>query len=441
MKRREKRMEWNPPQILITTFLSLILLGTLILLLPISTTDGISFIDALFTSTSAMTVTGLVVVDTGTAFTYFGEIVIMMLIQLGGLGIMTFAVLIYLALGRKIGIRERLLIKQALNQNTIGGVIALAKRLLIFSLIMEAMAIVFLSLVWVPELGWGQGLYASVFHAISAFNNAGFSIWSDSLSGYVGDPVINIVITILFIIGGIGFTVVFDMWQSKEFRQVSLHSKLMIIGTLAINIFSFLMIFVLEYNNPNTLASMSTPDQIQSAYFQAVTPRTAGFNTLDIGSMEHASLFYMIILMFIGGGSASTAGGIKLTTAILIVLATFTFYKQREEVVTFKRSLPYSLVLRALSLAMGSVLVVLVAIFILNLTEDAPFLDIVFEGVSAFGTVGLSMGLTGSLTIIGKITIILTMLVGKLGPLTFAFAFAKHRIDRVKYPKEDVLTG
>ncbi|WP_188652620.1 TrkH family potassium uptake protein [Pontibacillus salipaludis] len=441
MKRRDKQMEWNPPQILITTFLSLIVLGTLILMLPISTTNGISIIDALFTSTSAMTVTGLVVVDTGTAFTYFGEIVIMALIQLGGLGIMTFAVLIYLALGRKIGIRERLLIKQALNQNTIGGVIALAKRLLIFSLIMEAIAVVFLSLVWVPELGWGQGLYASVFHAISAFNNAGFSIWSDSLSGYVGDPVVNIVITILFIIGGIGFTVVFDMWQSKEFRQLSLHSKLMIVGTLAINIFSFLMIFVLEYNNPNTLASMTTPDQIQSAYFQAVTPRTAGFNTLDIGSMEHASLFYMIILMFIGGGSASTAGGIKLTTALLIVLATFTFYKQREEVVTFKRSLPYSLVLRALSLAMGSVFVVLVAIFVLNLTEDAPFLDIVFEGVSAFGTVGLSMGLTGSLTIIGKVTIILTMLVGKLGPLTFAFAFAKHRIDRVKYPKEDVLTG
>ncbi|MCD5322139.1 MULTISPECIES: TrkH family potassium uptake protein [Pontibacillus] len=434
-------MEWNPPQILISTFLALILVGTFILLLPISTTEGISFVDALFTSTSAMTVTGLVVVDTGTAFTTFGEIVIMALIQLGGLGIMTFAVFIYLALGRKIGIRERLLIKQALNQNTLGGVIALAKRLLIFSLVVEAMAVVFLTLEWGADLGWGRALYASVFHAISAFNNAGFSIWSDSLSGYVGDPVVNLVITILFIIGGIGFTVVFDMWKSKDFSQLSLHSKLMILGTIGINVISFFMIFVLEYNNPNTLASMSTPDQIQASYFQAVTPRTAGFNTLDIGSMEHASLFYMIILMFIGGGSASTAGGIKLTTALLIVLATFTFYKQREEVVTFKRSLPYPLILRALSLAMGSVVVVLVAIFILNLTEDAPFLDIVFEGVSAFGTVGLSMGLTGSLTTIGKVTIILTMLIGKLGPLTFAFAFARHRTDRVKYPKEDVLTG
>lgn len=441
MKKRDKQMEWNPPQILISTFLALILVGTFILLLPISTTEGISFVDALFTSTSAMTVTGLVVVDTGTAFTTFGEIVIMALIQLGGLGIMTFAVFIYLALGRKIGIRERLLIKQALNQNTLGGVIALAKRLLIFSLVVEAIAVVFLTLEWGPDLGWGRALYASVFHAISAFNNAGFSIWSDSLSGYVGDPVVNLVITILFIIGGIGFTVVFDMWKSKDFSQLSLHSKLMILGTIGINVISFFMIFVLEYNNPNTLASMSTPDQIQASYFQAVTPRTAGFNTLDIGSMEHASLFYMIILMFIGGGSASTAGGIKLTTALLIVLATFTFYKQREEVVTFKRSLPYPLILRALSLAMGSVVVVLVAIFILNLTEDAPFLDIVFEGVSAFGTVGLSMGLTGSLTTVGKVTIILTMLIGKLGPLTFAFAFARHRTDRVKYPKEDVLTG
>ncbi|AKG05300.1 Ktr system potassium transporter B [Salimicrobium jeotgali] len=431
----------NPPQIIISIFIGLIAIGTLLLSLPIANTEGISFIDALFTATSAMTVTGLIVVDTGTAYTLFGQIVILALIQLGGLGIMTFAVLIYVAVGKKIGIKQRLLLKQALNQSAIGGVVRLAIRLLIFSIIVETIAVIFLSLKWIPEMGLGQGIYASIFHSISAFNNAGFSIWSDSLSAYAVSPVVNIVISFLFIIGGIGFTVVFDMWNSKEFTHLALQTKLMIVGTLTINVLSFFIIFFLEYNNPNTLANLSSLGKIQAAYFQAVTPRTAGFNTLDIGQMEEASLFFIITLMFIGGGSASTAGGIKLTTALAILLATISFFKDKERVTIYRRSLTYHVILKALALTVGSMCVVIITIFILDLTENAPFLMIVFESVSAFGTVGLSMGLTGSLTTIGKFVIILTMLIGKLGPLTFAFAFAKQSPDPIKYPSEEILTG
>lgn len=436
-----KDHSWSPPQILIVTFVSLIIFGAALLMLPFATTNGISFIDALFTSTSAMTVTGLIVLDTATAFTMFGQVVIMLLIQLGGLGIMTFAVFIYIAIGKKIGLKQRLIIKQALNQSTIGGVVKLAKRLLLFSLVVECIAVVFLSVRWVPEYGWFQGLYASVFHSISAFNNAGFSIWSDSLSGYVIDPVVNVVITLLFMIGGIGFTVVFDLWKTKKFKRLALQTKLMIVGTLILNILSFFVIFLLEFNNPATIADFSTLGKIQASYFQAVTPRTAGFNTLDIGQMEESTLFYMITLMFIGGGSASTAGGIKLTTTLAILLATIAFFKNRQHVSIYNRSLSYHVIIKALALTIAGMCVVIFTTFVLNLTEDAPFLTILFESVSAFGTVGLSMGLTGDLTFIGKVMIIGTMLIGKLGPLTFAFAFATQSPDLVKAPEEDILTG
>lgn len=436
-----KDHSWSPPQILIATFVVLILFGAGLLMLPIATTSGISFIDALFTSTSAMTVTGLIVLDTATAFTMFGQVVIMLLIQLGGLGIMTFAVLIYIAVGKKIGLKQRLIIKQALNQSAIGGVVKLAKRLLIFSLIVECIAVVFLSIRWVPEYGWSQGIYASVFHSISAFNNAGFSIWSDSLSGYVIDPSVNIVITLLFIIGGIGFTVVFDMWRTKEFNRLALQTKLMIVGTLVLNTVSFLVILLLEFNNSATIADFSTLGKIQASYFQAVTPRTAGFNTLDIGQMEESTLFYMITLMFIGGGSASTAGGIKLTTTLAILLATISFFRNRQHTSIYQRSLSPHIILKALALTIAGMSVVIFTTFVLNLTEDAPFLTILFESVSAFGTVGLSMGLTGDLSLVGKVMIIGTMLIGKLGPLTFAFAFAKQSPDLVKHPEEDILTG
>lgn len=432
----------NPSQLLLLVFAICILAGTILLKLPFATTESVSWIDALFTATSAMTVTGLVVVDTGTAYTLFGEIVIVSLIQMGGLGIMSFAVLIYMMLGRKIGIKERLVVQQALNQTSLGGVVQLVKNLFYFSIVIELIAMLFLAIRWVPEMGWAKGLYYSFFHSISAFNNAGFALWSDSLMGYVGDPIINIVITLLFIIGGIGFTVLSDLWHKKEFRKMSLHSKMMVIGTFVINIAAMLIIFALEYTNPNTLASLSTlGDKIWAAYFQAVTPRTAGFNSLDIAGLRDATIFLMLILMFIGAGSASTGGGIKLTTFMVILFSVLTFLKGKEDTVLGKRSISMVVVLRSLAISTIGLFFICAAIFILNITEDAPFILVAFEVISAFGTVGLSMGLTGSLTFIGKLVIIFIMFLGKLGPLTLAFSLAHPEKAKVKYPNEDILTG
>lgn len=438
---KDRIINLSPPQVLLNVFLIGIILGTLFLKLPISSTNSVSWLDALFTATSAMTVTGLVVVDTGTVFTTFGQVVILILIQMGGLGIMSFAVLIFLALGRKIGFKHRILIQQALNQTSIGGVVKLVQKLLVFSLIIEGIAVCFLSIRWVPELGWSEGIYASIFHSISAFNNAGFSIWSDSLMSYVGDPLVNIIITCLFILGGLGFTVLVDLWRTKNIHKLSLHSKIMLLGTFLLNIFSFILVFLLEYNNPHTLGNLPFFDKVWGAYFQAVTPRTAGFNSVDIGSLEEPTLFFMVFLMFIGAGSASTGGGIKLTTFIAMFLSVLTFIKGREEITIYGRTLNPTIIIRSLAISMISISVIFIGIFILEFTQDSSFLSIVFEVVSAFGTVGLSMGLTGDLTFAGKVVIIIIMFIGKIGPLTLAFSLAKPEKSLIKYPKEDILTG
>ncbi|AYV68958.1 Ktr system potassium transporter B [Niallia circulans] len=432
----------NPPQILIFVFLAFTLLGTMLLKMPLATTGTITWTDALFTSTSAMTVTGLAVIDTGGSFTLFGEIVILCLIQVGGLGIMTFAVLIFMTLGRKIGFKERLLIQQALGQTSIGGIIKLAKQLFLFSITLETIAAVLLAIRWIPEMGWQKGVYAAIFHSISSFNNAGFSIWPDNLSRYVADPVVNIVISLLFIIGGIGFTVIFDLWKKSEFKKLTLHTKIMVVGTIVINVVAVLLVFGFEYDNPQTLGDLSWSGKIQAAYFQGVVPRTAGFNTVDIGGLNESTLFFMILLMFIGAGSGSTGGGIKLTTFLAMVFSVLSFLRNKEDIVIFNRSIDDRTVVKSLAITIISLFVIFVAIFILDITEkDARFLAIVFEVVSAFGTSGLSMGLTSTLTMAGKFVIVLVMFVGKIGPLTLAFSLAKPNKSKIRFPKEDILTG
>lgn len=432
----------SPYQLLIFIFMFFILVGSLLLKLPIATTTSISWIDALFTATSAMTVTGLIVVDTPSVFTTFGEVIIVSLIQLGGLGIMSFAVLIYMMLGKKIGLKERMVIQQSLNQTSLGGVIKLVKNLFIFSISIEFIGLLILSIKWVPEYGWWKGIYYSFFHSISAFNNAGFALWSDSLMGYAGDPTVNIGITFLFITGGIGFTVLMDIWHNKRFKKLSLHSKLMIIGTFIINVVAIILVFLLEYNNPKTLAGLpSLPDKLWAAYFQGVVPRTAGFNTLDIASINESTAFLMIILMFIGAGSASTGGGIKVTTFLVIIFGALSFLKGKQDVVLYKRTLPGTMIIKALAISTMSLIFVLGAVFILTISEDAPFLVSLFEVVSAFGTVGMSMGLTFSLSFIGKLVIIFMMFFGKIGPLTLAFSLAKPKVNKIKYPNGDILTG
>ncbi|QNF26948.1 MULTISPECIES: TrkH family potassium uptake protein [Metabacillus] len=437
----KKVIKLNPSQLLVLVFIVSIMVGTILLKLPFSTHQSIKWVDALFIATSAMTVTGLATVDPSSTFTTLGQFIIALLIQIGGLGIMSFAVLIFIMLGKKIGIKERLLMQHALNQTSVGGVIKLVKYLFIFSFTIEMIAMVFLAFRWIPQFGFSKGLFYSFFHSISAFNNAGLALWPDNLSQFVGDPLINIVISTLFIIGGIGFTVLVDIWHKRSFRKFSLHTKLMVVGTLVINVIAMLFIFCVEYSNPNTLGELSIGKKLWASYFQAVSPRTAGFNTIDIGSLDETTIFIMIILMFIGAGSGSTGGGIKLTTALVIGLATISFLRGKSEIVISRRTINSGYILKALAITMVSIVFVIIATVMMNLTEKAPFIDLMFEVVSAFGTVGLSTGITAELTTIGKQIIIFIMFVGKLGPLTLMFSLAKPSKEKIRYPQEDILTG
>lgn len=432
----------SPPQFLATLFLFLIFIGTCLLKLPVAHEQSLSWIDAFFIATSASTVTGLATVDPGSTFTIFGEVVILFLIQIGGLGVMSFASLVVIMMGRKISVKQRVLMQEALNQPSIGGVIRLVRNLFVFSISIQLLAVFFLSLRWVPELGAAKGIYYSVFHAISAYNNAGFALWSDGLMGYVGDPLVNIVISFLFITGGIGFTVLVDLWVSRKWKNLSLHSKVMIYATFIINVLAILLVFLFEFNNPKTLGMLSGTEKFWASYFQGVSPRTAGFNSIDMTAINPDTSLLMILLMFVGAGSTSTGGGVKLTTFVVILFTVAAFLKGKEDTVVMKRTIRNAVVYRALAITTISILFIFAALFVLTYVQkDVSFMVILFEVVSAFGTVGLTMGLTFDLTMIGKIVICAVMIFGKLGPLTLAFSLAKQTRDNIRYPDGEVFTG
>lgn len=438
---KKKRIAVSPPVVISGSFLLLILAGTILLKMPFATTRPISWTDAFFTATSATTVTGLSVFDPGTVLTGFGELVLLVMIQCGGIGLMTFAVAILILFRKKIGLQNRIYVQESLSQSTIGGIVKLVKLILTFALSVEAVAIILLTLYWIPEFGFKDALHYSVFHVISAFNNAGFSLFPDNLMSFAGDPLVNLLISALFIVGGIGFTVVIDVYQKKAVRQWALHTKLMVSGTLILNAIGMIVIFALEYGNPGTLGHMSLPDKLWASYFSAVTPRTAGFNTLNYGNFEDPTLLFTMLLMFIGGGSASTASGIKLTTFVVVILAAVAFLRSQREPEIFGRSIRLEAILRSLAITTISVLLVIFFLFLLAVTEKIPFLPLAFEVVSAFGTVGLSMGITGDLSPLGEILLSLVMFTGRVGPLTLFFILMKPRNEHYRYPYDSVYTG
>lgn len=431
-----------PPATLVLAFLLLITLGTLALKLPVCTAQPVTWLQAAFTATSAVTVTGLVVVDTGSAFTPVGQTVIAVLIQLGGLGLMAFAVLVLSALGQRIGLRHQLLLRDDLNQTALGDLAGLVRIIFAQVLVFELVGMALLALRLVPELGWAEGVFSAFFHAVSAFNNAGFALYPDSLSRWVGDPVINLVFPALFIIGGLGFAVVHEINTKRSFRRLSLHSKLMLVGTLALNAWAFLALLGLEWHNPATLGGLAAPaDRVWAAWFQATTTRTAGFNTLEIGELTDASALMMISLMFIGGGSTSTAGGIKVTTFVVLFLATVAFLRRQQEPVAFGRSLGTQDVLKVLALTFISLLTVMIGAFLLTATHSLPFLDVAFEAASAFGTVGLSRGVTQDFNAFGELVLMLLMFLGRLGPLSLGFVLATPGRRLLRYPRQTVYLG
>lgn len=437
-----KKKKSNPYLVIINAFIIFLAIGTLLLSLPIAQKQPTSFVDCLFIATSAFTVTGLATIDITANFNTLGHIIIMILVQAGGLGIITLAMIVFIMLGRKVGLKSRSLATEALNQQNLGGILRLVLKLLLISLLFESIGAVLLALEWVPLLGVKRGLFNSFFTAVSAFNNAGFALHSDNLVQYQTNPVINFIITTLIILGGLGFTVILDLYQKKKFSHLRLHTKIMIFGTLIINTIATLSIYLLEMNNLKTLGGHNTFDQFQMAYFQAITTRTAGFNTIDIGALETPTILLMMLFMFIGGGSTSTAGGIKLTTAVIIFFGTISFIKQREQISLFKRAIDTKYLFKSFAIVVLSSTFIFFITFALVIAEpDLPFLAVMFEVISAFGTVGLTMGITAKLSVAGKLLIILMMMIGKIGVLTIVLTFSKPQKALYSYPKEDVLTG
>jgi len=427
-------------------FLFLILSGSFLLNLPIASRDGVpvGFVNALFTATSAVCVTGLVAVDTYSEFTVFGQVTVMLLIQMGGLGIMTMATLIFLLLGKKITLKERLIMQEALNQDTISGIVKLSRHILSITLVFEATGALLLSISFLKTYGLPKGIYYGIFHSVSAFNNAGFDLIGDyrNLTPFAEDPLINIVIMGLIVFGGLGFTVIQDMMAHRSFRKPSLHSKVVLTVTGILLSAGFLAFMLLERGNPGTLKDLSPSGKVFAAAFQSVTARTAGFNTIDLLKMTRSSQFLMLLLMFIGASPASTGGGIKTTTFASVTLMIYSVISLKTDVEVFERRIPREVIFKSVAIVVISTLLVFSVTFLLTITENAEVFPLLFEAISAFGTVGLTLGVTQNLTNAGKLLISLTMFAGRVGPLTLVLALNnRNKKSPMKFPEEHLLVG
>jgi len=422
----------SPPRILTLGFLTIILLGTGLLMLPFSHVSERSpgFIDALFTATSATCVTGLVVVDTGTYWTTAGQWIILALIQIGGLGFMTMATLFALVLKRKISLKERLILQESFNQSNMEGIIRLVRKVLLYALAIEGAGAALFSARFMFDMPAGEALFKGVFHAVSFFNNAGFDVMGDyrSLVDYVGDPLVNVVTMLLIVLGGLGFVVLSDLIDIRNpKRKLSLHSKVVLSASGILILVGAIVVFAFEYSNAKTFGSLNFGEKVLASFMQSVSPRTAGVNSVDMAGLRQATQFFIVILMFIGASPGSTGGGIKTTTFTALVGAVVAMVRGKEDVVLFRYRLAQERVYKALTITLFAFGLVVVATMILSTTEDHRFLMILFEVVSAFGTVGLSIGLTAQLTIAGKIILILMMFIGRLGPLTLSYAIGPRK--------------
>jgi trk system potassium uptake protein TrkH len=434
-------------------FFVFITAGALLLMLPISVTGdgwGNSLV-ALYTSTSAVCVTGLVVVDTGTYFSAFGQAVIIALIQLGGLGYMTATTFLMLLLGRRLKLRDRLAIQQSMDSSELAGGGPVILSIIATTLVIEITGILSLFLVFSRDFGPGRGLWLSVFHSVSAFNNAGFSLFPDNLVSYAFNPWVNMVITSLVIVGGIGYQVIMELflWLRNRLKgsrcrtTFSLNFKIVTSTTLVLLILGTVALFVIEFNNPATLGGAAPSDKLLMAWFQSVIARTAGFNTINIGAMGNASLFVVIALMFIGASPGSTGGGIKTTTIHILLATTRMVLRGQEGVLSFRRQIPPSRVLKAIAVMVGSGLLVIVSTMLVSISNPTQsFIDVLFEAVSAFGTVGLSTGISADLSDFGNYVIICTMYLGRVGILLFMAAiFGDPKPTAIQYPEEELLVG
>lgn len=446
----EKKMDkkLNEVQILTLGFVSIILIGAVILSLPISSKNGnyTNFLDSLFTATSSVCVTGLVTLDTGTYWSTFGQCIILMLIEIGGLGFMSLTTFIYILIGKKITFRERMIVQEAINVFDIQGIVRLVKHILLFTISVQGIGAIFLSFMFAKDYGALKGIFYGVFHSVSAFCNAGFDLIGNynSITGYNTNTLFILVISALIIVGGLGFGTLSNILHVKDGKRLSANAKLVITTTISLLLIGTIAFFLLEYNNPETLGNMTFKNKVLNSFFASVTPRTAGFNSISIDGMTDSSKILTIMLMFIGGSPGSTAGGIKTTTFGLIILTVICVVKGRDDTESFGRRFKKELVYKAFTLFAIAIAIVLIATFILVVAEKGEsFIDLLYEATSAFGTAGISTGVTQRLDIIGKIVIIICMYIGRVGPLTIIFALTKRKKKKInyKYPEGKLLIG
>ncbi|MGN1059266.1 MAG: TrkH family potassium uptake protein [Clostridia bacterium] len=450
MKRFLEPVKLRPVQWIVLVFLVIILLGACLLNLPAASKDGqsIGFLDALFTSASATCVTGLVVTDTYTHWTLGGQLVILLLIQIGGLGFMSVMTLFSMLLKRTISMQERMLLSETLSSGRLQGVVRLERRILQGTLAAEGIGAVALSFRFVPRFGPWKGLYFSIFHSISAFCNAGFDLMGgeqaySSLTSFIDDPLVNLTVMALIVAGGLGFVVWSDLFEKRRWSRLSLHTKVVLTVSGSLILFGAVLIFLFESSNPDTLQHAGVGEKIWASLFQSVTARTAGFNTLPISQLKDSSVLIMIFLMFIGGSPGSTAGGVKTTTLGIIIASVLTALRGGRDVNLFQRRISQTVVFKSLVIIMLGLLIVSTGTLIILTVEHVTLSAAAFEAVSAFGTVGVSMGITPELSSVSKIALIFMMYIGRVGVMTTALAIMLRHSGSaaIQYPEGQIMIG
>lgn len=462
LKKGYEHHSMRPTRQIALSFLVVILIGSILLSLPISNNIApTTYLNNLFVATSATCVTGLVPVVTSEQYNLFGQIIIIILIQIGGLGFLTFLNLLLIVIKKRISLTNKIVLQEALNQPSLNELPKFVKNVIKYTFIVEGIGAILLGLVFIPDYGLVKGIYYSIFHSISAFCNAGFDVLgSNSLILYQSNLIINLVISGLIIMGGLGFIVWFDIAKNikkeltrpAEFRwrhflqHLSLHTKLVLVMTVILLAIGTIAFYACEMNNPATLGKLNLFDQLQVSFFQSATLRTAGFASVNMASLQTYTKFMMCVLMFIGGSPAGTAGGIKTVTFAISILMVYNIYHGRKELTVFARRIPKRAIIRSFAIISIAMAITFFSIFILSISENAPFIDVIFEVVSAIATVGLSASLTSSLTLVGKILIIILMYIGRIGPITLMISFARKSYinagkKEIRYPDGNILLG
>ncbi len=437
----------NPTRIVVMSFALVIIFGTALLMLPVSTSRGQSpsLMEAAFTATSATCVTGLVVVNTASFWSVWGKIVILLLIQVGGLGLMTFATAHALVVGRRIGLRERMLIQEQTGIWSLSGVVMLMKRIIVATFAFEALGAVILGVTFgiTRGLSWAQSAFYGVFHSVSAFCNAGFDIIGSSLVDYVDNATVILTVGMLIILGGLGFHVMVDLYQTRgRWSDLKLHSRMVLKATAVLIALGTFLTLAMEWGNPGTLGNLSLKGKLLASWFGAVTPRTAGFNSYPVGNLLPSSAFMTIILMFIGASPGGTGGGVKTTTFAAAIKSVTNTVRGQGDVNFGKRRIPAGIAQKAIAIISLALVLVILVTLVLSWTEEADFLDILFEVVSAFGTVGLSRGITPWLSGVGKILLMGVMFAGRVGPLSLAMALSgAPKPSGIRFPEERITVG